>query len=232
MATITARKLNKYYVDKKTKTATAVLYDVDFEFPHAKTTVVLGPSGCGKTTLIKTIAGLLPVDDGKLYFNKKDVTDLSANERNVALVTQEYALYPHLTVFDNVAYPLKIAKVPAEELRRRVNETLEALNIGLLSSRKIRQLSGGQRQRAALARALVKEPEVLLLDEPLSNLDKETRTKLSFELKTLFKKTGATVVYVTHNDEEARFLADVVAKMDNGTVTLVADAADYYRNVY
>ncbi len=228
MASIKTKKLNKYYVDKKEKTATAVLYDVDLDIPDGKFTVVVGPSGCGKTTLLKTLAGVIPADDGKIYFNGADVTDALPKDRNVSLVTQEYALYPHLTVFDNVAYPLKLEKVPAEELRRRVNDALGLLDISLLSSRKPAKLSGGQRQRVAIARALVKEPDVVFMDEPLSNLDAATRKELAVKLKNISATTRATFVYVTHNDEEARFLADYIVKMENGSIKLAMPAKDYY----
>ena len=228
MASIKTKKLNKYYVDKKEKTATAVLYDVDLDIPDGKFTVVVGPSGCGKTTLLKTLAGVIPADDGKIYFSGADVTDALPKDRNVSLVTQEYALYPHLTVFDNVAYPLKLEKVPAEELRRRVNDALGLLDISLLSSRKPAKLSGGQRQRVAIARALVKEPDVVFMDEPLSNLDAATRKELAEKLKNISATTRATFVYVTHNDEEARFLADYIVKMENGSIKLAMPAKDYY----
>jgi len=228
MPKITTIDLTKYYIDKKSSTAVAALYKVNATFPDGKFTVILGASGSGKSTLLKTLVGLLPADEGKVYFDDKDVTDVSVQKRNVSLITQEYALYPHMTVFDNVAYPLKTAKVPAEEIFRRVDDILNKLDISLLSSRKIRQLSGGQAQRVALARALVKEPDVVFLDEPLSNLDENARAAIADEIKKTAVSSGTTFVYVTHSVDEARRIADYVALMQNGEIT----TADYAENFF
>ncbi len=218
MPSIKTVDLTKYYVDKKNKTATAVLYKLSAEIPDKSFTVIMGLSGSGKTTFLKTLAGLIKSDEGGIFFDGKDVTDSLPSSRGVSYLSQEYALYPHLTVFDNIAYPLKTAKVPAEEIRRRVNEICSALDITLLSSRKPRVLSGGQQQRVALARALVKQPDAVLLDEPLSNLDEHTRRSLAAEFAAMQKKLGLTFVYVTHNTEEARTLADHLIVIDNGAV--------------
>ena len=228
MPTITTEHLNKYYVDKKTSTAVAALYDVNVTFPDGKFSVIMGSSGSGKTTLLKTLIGLYPADEGRIFFDGRDVTDLAVQKRNVSFISQEYALYPHLTVFDNVAYPLKIAKVPVEEMRLRVEKILESLAISLLSSRKIRSLSGGQAQRVALARALVKEPDVVFLDEPLSNLDAPARAAAADEIKRIATTTKTTFIYVTHNNDEARRLADYVVVMENGTVKRAEDAESYF----
>ena len=230
MPTIKTEHLNKYYVDKKSSTAVAALYDVNVTLPGGRFSVIMGASGSGKTTLLKTLIGLYPADEGKIYFDDKDVTDLAVQKRNVSLISQEYALYPHLTVFDNVAYPLKIAKVPVEEMRSRVDKMLISLGISLLSSRKIRRLSGGQAQRVALARALVKDPDAVFLDEPLSNLDPPARVSIADEIKRIAKETGITFIYVTHNRDEARRLADYVVIMDNGTVNWAGEANDYFNN--
>ena len=224
MPKITTQKLNKYYVDKKSGTAVAALFDVDLLAPDGKFTVVVGSSGCGKTTLLKTLVGTLPADEGKIFFDDVDVTDQAASKRKVSLITQEFALYPHMTVFDNVAYPLKVARIPAEEIRRRVDETLAMLGVEMLSSRKIRQLSGGQQQRVALARAVVKEPAAVFLDEPLSNVDESVRKKVAQSLKDFQRSASLTFVYVTHNVDEARTLADHLVVMDNGTVVEQGDA--------
>lgn len=230
MPKITTRNLTKYYLDKKSKVATAVLYNVDCEIPDNSFTVIVGKSGSGKTTFIKTIAGLIAPDDGSIYFDDVDVTHYTAQQRNVSLLSQEYALYPHLTVFDNIAYPLKLMRAPADEIRRRVNEVCSLLDISLLSSRRIRQLSGGQLQRVALARALVKNPDVVLLDEPLSNLDEKSRADLSWQFTKLQKKLNCVFVYVTHSISEAQKLADYIIVFDNGDIIQRGDASTVIRN--
>lgn len=230
MPTIKTVDLTKYYVDKKKNVATAVLYNVNCTIPDRSFTVIAGSSGCGKTTFVKTLTGLLKADDGKIYFDKADFTDVSPQKRNVSYLSQEYALYPHLTVFDNVAYPLKIMRAPADEIRMRVNETLEMLDISFLASRKIRQCSGGQLQRAALARALVKNPDVVFLDEPLSNLDEKTRRDVSMQFAKLQKKLSSTFVYVTHSVAEAQRLADYVIVMDNGEVVQEGEAEKVFKD--
>ena len=218
MPKITTVNLTKYYIDKKSKTATAVLYNVDCEIPDKTFTVIVGKSGSGKTTFVKTLAGLIAPDEGSILFDGVDVTSSTASQRNVSLLTQEYALYPHLTVFDNIAYPLKLMRAPAEEIRRRVNGICELLDITLLTSRRIRQLSGGQLQRIALARALVKNPDTVLLDEPLSNLDEKSRYTLSMQFAQLQKKLGCSFIYVTHSITEAQRLADYIVVFENGDV--------------
>lgn len=231
MPKITTRKLTKYYIDKKSKTATAVLYNVDCEIPDKSFTVVVGKSGSGKTTFVKTLAGLIAPDEGSILFDGVDVTHATASQRNLSLLTQEYALYPHLTVFDNIAYPLKIMRAPADEIRRRVNDICRLLDISLLSSRRIRQLSGGQLQRVALARALVKNPDIVLLDEPLSNLDEKTRLALSLQFTRLQKKLGCSFIYVTHSIAEAQRLADYIVVFDNGDVVQQGDRNTVVRSV-
>lgn len=230
MPKITTQNLTKYYTDKKAKVATAVLYNINCEIPDNSFTVIVGKSGGGKTTFIKTLAGLIVPDDGSIFFDDINVTHYTAQQRNVSLLSQEYALYPHLTVFDNIAYPLKLMRASAEEIRRRVDEVCSLLDISLLSSRRIRQLSGGQLQRVALARALVKNPDVVLLDEPLSNLDEKTRADLSWQFTKLQKKLNCVFVYVTHSIAEAQRLADYIIVFDNGDVIQCGVAADVIRD--
>ena len=218
MAKIELKNVCKYFEDKKSNTATAVLYNVNAVFEDGKFNVILGESGCGKTMLLKSIAGLLSIDEGEIFFNDIDYTNVIAGKRNLSLLTQEYALYPHITVFDNVAYPLKIAKVPNDEIKRRVNEVLSLLNISLLSSRRPRQLSGGQQQRVAIARALVKNPDIILFDEPLSNVDPLLRHELIEEFLRLQRMLSITFIYVTHNISEATALADNIIIMHNGEI--------------
>ena len=218
MAKIELKDICKYYLDKKTNTATAVLYNLNATFEDGKFNVVLGESGSGKTMRLKTIAGLISPDEGQILFNNEDVTNLVPGKRNLSLLTQEYALYPHITVFDNIAYPLKVAKVPNDEIKRRVNEVLSLLNISLLSSRRPRQLSGGQQQRVAIARALVKNPDIILFDEPLSNVDTLLRHELIEEFLRIQRMLSITFIYVTHNVSEATALADNIVIMHNGEV--------------
>ncbi len=178
--------------------------------------VLLGPSGCGKTTTLRCIAGLESPDSGEIYIEDRLVNDLPPKDRDVAMVFQNYALYPHMTAFDNIAFPLKMRKVPKDEIERRVKEVAKLLNIEHLLSRKPRQLSGGEQQRVALGRALVRKPKVFLMDEPLSNLDAKLRIFMRAELKRLQKELKVTTVYVTHDQAEAMAMADKIAVMNNG----------------
>lgn len=180
--------------------------------------VLLGPSGCGKTTTLRCIAGLETADDGEIYIGDRLVNDLDPKERNIAMVFQSYALYPHMSVFDNLAFPLENAKVPRDEIKDRVQETAELLKIEGLLNRKPKQLSGGQRQRVALGRAMVREPHVFLMDEPLSNLDAKLRVYMRAELKKLQKDVGITTVYVTHDQVEAMTMGDKIAILDEGVL--------------
>ena len=218
MSKIELKNVTKYIVDKKNNSATAVLYDVNCVFESKKFTIVLGESGAGKTMMLKTIAGLLDIDSGDIYFNDENYTNTLPAKRNIAMITQEYALYPHLSVFENVAYPLIVAKVPPKEIKERVNDILNKLNISLLASRKPKQLSGGQQQRVAIARALVKNPEVILFDEPLSNIDKNLKTDLMIEFMNIQKQFGITFIYVTHNLGEATAMGDNIVIINNGTI--------------
>lgn len=180
--------------------------------------VLLGPSGCGKTTVLRCIAGLETPDEGEIYIGDGLVNDLEPKERDVAMVFQSYALYPHMSVFSNLAFPLENAKVPRNEIKTRVQEVAELLKIENLLKRKPKQLSGGQRQRVALGRAMVREPHVFLMDEPLSNLDAKLRVYMRAELKKLQKDVGITTVYVTHDQVEAMTMGDKVAILDKGVL--------------
>src|SRR5262245_30595162 len=194
---------------------------VSVAFPSGALTAILGPSGCGKTTLLRSLAGFIPVDGGQILFGVEDVTALSSQARGTAMVFQQYALWPHMTVFDNVAYGLRLRKVPAAEVRARVEKVLDLVELGQITDvtrRRPGELSGGQQQRVALARALVVEPRVLLMDEPLSNLDAQVRQRLRAEVRRLQKAVGITTVYVTHDQEEALAIADTVVLMNAGRV--------------
>lgn len=180
--------------------------------------VLLGPSGCGKTTTLRCIAGLEDADEGEIYIGDRLVNDLDPKERNIAMVFQSYALYPHMTVYENMAFPLENARVAEREIIDRVNQTARLLQIEALLGRKPAQLSGGQRQRVALGRAIVREPTVFLMDEPLSNLDAQLRVHMRAELKKLQKDIGVTTIYVTHDQVEAMTMADRVALLNKGVL--------------
>jgi ABC-type Fe3+/spermidine/putrescine transport system ATPase subunit len=216
---------------RKTYGKVEALKEVSLKFRSGALTAILGPSGCGKTTLLRSIAGFISIDAGRIRFDAEDVTDLPPQKRGTAMVFQNYALWPHMTIFENVAYGLRLHKVPEAEITRRVRKVLELVEIGSLAdveSRKPAALSGGQQQRVALARALVVEPKVLLMDEPLSNLDAKVRQRLRGELRRLQRQVGITAIYVTHDQEEALALADTVVLMDQGRVVQLGTPQDIY----
>jgi ABC-type Fe3+/spermidine/putrescine transport system ATPase subunit len=192
--------------------------DVSFEVPRGAFATLLGPSGCGKTTTLRMIAGFYDPDEGDIVLAGRRINNLPAHRRGTAMVFQDYALFPHMSVRDNVGYGLKLAKVSRDERERRVRETLAFVGLTGLEDRWPNQLSGGQQQRVAVARALVIEPEVLLLDEPLSNLDAKLREQLRVELRIMQRRLGMTFVYVTHDQEEALSLSDWIAVMNKGKV--------------
>ncbi|HOJ89030.1 MAG TPA: ABC transporter ATP-binding protein [Pseudothermotoga sp.] len=206
------------------------LDDVNVYIEDAQLLAVIGPSGSGKTTLLRSIAGFVELDSGKILIKSKDVTNLPPEKRNVAMFFQNYALWPHMTVFENVAYGLKIRKYDKNTIRERVEWALDFLDIRSLAERKPSQLSGGQQQRVALARAIVIQPDVLLLDEPLSNLDAKIRMRIRFELKALQKRLKIPTLYVTHDQEEALSIADKIAIMHNGKVLQVGTPEEVYKN--
>jgi len=202
--------------------------DVTFDVPKGAFATLLGPSGCGKTTTLRVIAGFYDPDAGDIRIGGRRVNDLPAHRRGTAMVFQDYALFPHMTVRDNVAYGLRVARVKANERDRRVNETLAFVGLQGMGERWPNQLSGGQQQRVAVARALVIEPQVLLLDEPLSNLDAKLREQLRVELRTMQRRLGMTFVYVTHDQEEALSLSDWIAVMNQGRVEQAGDPWEIY----
>jgi ABC-type Fe3+/spermidine/putrescine transport system ATPase subunit len=211
--------------------AVEALRSVSLDFDSGRLTAILGPSGCGKTTLLRSIAGFVSVDAGAIRFDGADVTALPPQQRGTAMVFQSYALWPHMTVFDNVAYGLRLKRVPAAEITRRVREALALVEIGDVEAtarRKPAALSGGQQQRVALARAIVVEPRVLLLDEPLSNLDAKIRQRLRVEVRRLQRRVGITTIYVTHDQEEALAIADHVVLMNRGVVAQAGTPEQVY----
>jgi putative spermidine/putrescine transport system ATP-binding protein len=204
---------------------------VSLDFEAGKLTAILGPSGCGKTTLLRALAGFVSVDAGRIRFDGTDVTPLPPQDRGTAMVFQSYALWPHMTVFDNVAYGLRLRRLGKDEIRRRVEQALHRVEIGDvvdIAQRRPAALSGGQQQRVALARAIVVEPRVLLLDEPLSNLDAKVRQRLRVEIRRLQRRVGITTIYVTHDQEEALAIADHVVLMRAGTVVQTGAPEDVY----
>jgi len=202
--------------------------DVELDIAKGEFFTLLGPSGCGKTTTLRMIAGFEYPDSGQVFFDEEDVTYTKPYERGTAMVFQNYALWPHMSVFDNVASGLKVRKLPKEEIKRRVLEVLDLVGLRRLEDRYPLQLSGGQQQRVALARALVVEPKVLLLDEPLSNLDAKLRIRMREEIKKIQRTLNITTIYVTHDQEEAMSISDKVAVMNQGRILQVGTPQDIY----
>ncbi|HAA26942.1 MAG TPA: sugar ABC transporter ATP-binding protein [Cyanobacteria bacterium UBA8553] len=215
--------LNKTYTPK-----VIPVKDISLDVEEGEFLTLLGPSGCGKSTLLRLIAGLEPPTRGKVMINGRDVSSVSPGERNIAMVFQSYALYPHMTVYDNIAAGLKLRKMPSDEIRQRVEDVAEKLGLQNLMNRKPGQMSGGQRQRVALGRALVRQPDVFLLDEPLSNLDALLREQVRADLKQLFEKQQTPVVYVTHDQTEAMTLSSKVAVLYDGNLQQLAPPQDIY----
>ncbi|MEM1330329.1 MAG: ABC transporter ATP-binding protein [Planctomycetota bacterium] len=209
---------------------TRAVDDISLTIEPGELFFLLGPSGCGKTTLLRMIAGFIDPTGGLIRFNDRDVTHDAPNTRQTGMVFQSYALWPHMTVAQNVAFGLQVRKVDKQEQARRVQEALEAVQMGEYGHRKPNQLSGGQQQRVALARALVIRPDVLLLDEPLSNLDAKLRTDLRSEIRRICKESGLTTVYVTHDQKEALSMADRVAILRDGKTVQVGRPDELYQN--
>ncbi|MDX1450723.1 MAG: ATP-binding cassette domain-containing protein, partial [Acidimicrobiia bacterium] len=198
MASITFDNIGKVYPG-----GTRAIYDVNIHVEDGEFVVLVGPSGCGKSTLLRMVAGLEEVTDGELSIGDRVVNDVSPKDRDIAMVFQNYALYPHMSVFDNMAFGLKLRKMPRDEIQRRVEDAGRTLEITDLLDRKPKALSGGQRQRVAMGRAIVREPSAFLMDEPLSNLDAKLRVEIRSEIRSLNKRLGITVVYVTQDQSDA-----------------------------
>ena len=205
-----------------------ILDDIDLYFNDHEFLTLLGPSGCGKSTTLRIIGGFLTPTSGKVLFDGKVINDVPPYKRQVNTVFQRYALFPHLDVYDNIAFGLKVAKLPKDEIDRRVNEMLEIVSLKGYENRRIDNLSGGQQQRVAIARALVNQPKVLLLDEPLAALDLRLRKDMQNELKRIQRSTGITFIYVTHDQEEALTMSDTVVVMNGGKVQQIGTPEDIY----
>ena len=197
---------------------TVAVDDLSVTFPSGKLTAILGPSGCGKTTTLNLISGIVPVTEGKVFFEDKDVTSLPPEERGIGLVFQNYALYPHMTVLQNICFPMEMKKIPKKERLARAARLGELVHITSLMQRKPSELSGGQQQRVAIARALAKEPDVLLLDEPLSNLDAKLRVEMREEIRRIQRESQITTIFVTHDQEEASSISDDIILLKDGVL--------------
>jgi len=214
---------------KKTFGALDVIHSLDLKIEDGAFVALVGPSGCGKSTLLRMIAGLAETTAGEISIGSKVVNDLTPRERNIAMVFQNYALYPHMTVAENMGFNLKLAKKPQAEIDARVNEAARMLGLTPLLGRRPSQLSGGQRQRVAMGRAVVRKPQVFLFDEPLSNLDAKLRVQMRSEIKTLHQKVGTTSIYVTHDQIEAMTLADHIVVMHGGRIEQQGHPLELYR---
>lgn len=205
-----------------------VLDDINLNIRQNEFLTLLGPSGCGKTTTLRIIGGFEEPSQGKVYFEEKEITKVPPYKRQINTVFQRYALFPHLNIFDNIAFGLKIKKMPKDEIEKKVKEMLRLVNLQGFENRDIESLSGGQQQRIAIARALVNEPEVLLLDEPLGALDLKLRKDMQTELKNIQQRVGITFIYVTHDQEEALTMSDTIVVMDKGKVQQIGTPVDIY----
>jgi multiple sugar transport system ATP-binding protein len=222
MPGVTMRQITKRFGD------VTVLRAVDLAIEEGEFVVLVGPSGCGKTTLLRMIAGLEPVTDGRIHLKDRDITWLAPKDRDIAMVFQSYALYPHMSVADNMGFCLKLRKAPAQTVTERVSAAAQVLKIDHLLERRPRALSGGQRQRVAMGRAMVRDPSLYLFDEPLSNLDAQLRTRMRTEIKRQHQQGGTTVVYVTHDQVEAMTLADRIVVMNKGEIIQIGTPHEVY----
>ena len=223
MASLSLRNVYKRYPGGVT-----AVTDFNLEIKDKEFIVFVGPSGCGKSTTLRMVAGLEEISDGEIYIGDRLINDVAPKDRDIAMVFQNYALYPHMTVFDNMAFGLKLRKTPKDEIRRRVEEAARILDIEHLLERKPKALSGGQRQRVALGRAIVREPKVFLLDEPLSNLDAKLRAQMRTEISKLHQRLGTTFIYVTHDQTEAMTMASRIVVMKSGVIQQVDTPQNLY----
>lgn len=224
MAKVTFEKVNITYPGASAPT----VKDLDLEIADGEFLVLVGPSGCGKSTTLRALAGLEPTSSGRITIDGKDVTNLEPGDRDIAMVFQNYALYPHLTVEENMGFALKLAKLPKSEIKAKVHQAAETLGLTEYLKRKPKDLSGGQRQRVAMGRAIVREPKAFLMDEPLSNLDAKLRVQTRAELASLQQRLGTTTVYVTHDQVEAMTMGDRVAVLKDGELQQVAPPRELY----
>ncbi len=222
MATLKIKSIDKSFAEKK------ILDNISLETSEGELVVVLGPSGCGKSTILRIIAGLETADSGEIYIGDRRVDMLPPQKRNVALVFQNYALYPHMTVAGNLAFPLKVAGIRKDEIKKRVTATAELIGLGDRLESRPAELSGGQRQRVALGRAIIRQPDLYLLDEPLSNLDADLRVRMRRELVELQKRLGTTTVYVTHDQTEALTMADRLVVIESGKIRQIGTPQEVY----
>ncbi|HPJ15852.1 MAG TPA: ATP-binding cassette domain-containing protein, partial [Spirochaetota bacterium] len=225
MAKVILKDINKVYSN-----GFHAVHDVNIDINDREFVILVGPSGCGKSTTLRMIAGLEEISSGDLYIDEKRVNDVHPKDRDIAMVFQNYALYPHMSVYENMAFGLKMRKVPKDEIDKRVKEAAQILHIENLLSRKPKQLSGGQRQRVALGRAIVRNPKVFLFDEPLSNLDAKLRGTMRVEIARLHNQLQATMIYVTHDQIEAMTLGDKVVVMKDGYIQQMDTPMNLYGN--
>ena len=224
MATLTLNNV------KKSFGKTDVIHGVSMDVKDGEFIVIVGPSGCGKSTLLRMVAGLETITEGDVQIDGRRVNDVEPMDRDIAMVFQNYALYPHMSVFDNMAYGLKIAKTPRDEIKERVDQAAKLLQLEAYLERKPRELSGGQRQRVAMGRAIVRKPAVFLFDEPLSNLDAKLRVQMRLEIKALQRELGVTALYVTHDQVEAMTMADRMIVMNGGVADQIGAPLEVYGN--
>lgn len=227
MVEIAIKNLTVDYIEKR-----QVIHGVNglsAVFPASSFNVVVGSSGCGKTTLLRAVAGFIAYD-GEILFDGEDIDDVPTQKRNVAYVSQQYVLYSHLTIFDNIAFPLKIKGATPKEITATVKDIAEKMGLTCCLTRRPKHISGGQQQRVAIARALVKRPSVCLLDEPLSNVDPQLRNTVRIQMKETLKSLGCTVIYVTHDFQEAMALADNIFVMDEGNIAVTGKPGDVYKS--
>lgn len=225
LAGITLKNIKKIYDNSYT-----AVHDFSLEIKDREFVILVGPSGCGKSTTLRMIAGLEDISSGELYIGDRLVNDVPPKGRDIAMVFQNYALYPHMSVYKNMAFALEMRKMPKDEIKKKITETAKSLDITELLDRKPKALSGGQRQRVALGRAMVREPSVFLLDEPLSNLDAKLRTQMRAEIKELHRKLQTTFVYVTHDQTEAMTMGDRIVVMKDGYIQQADTPQELYNN--